>query len=236
MAGADIRITARWTANDSRRPGVSSCDADRDRRLPWRRSLRRTRRAIDSSLRLVDSCQCVIDGSERSADGHPLRANRQLQHAAGWLTEAAAQLQRAVHGLRDIANAAAHSPERAADAPGRLIDATARWLDGGARIAALSERLEDVSARLVDAVKAGVVSIDPSEPVRDSVEAASAWRLIPSCRSLKTLRAHVSCRNHYISVWCQQPHRIIVAEVATEIFRGRAPPARLDLRALIIAS
>jgi hypothetical protein len=224
MARAGIRITARSTANDSRRPGVSPREADCDRRLPWRRSLRRTRRAIDSSLRLLDSCQCVIDGSERSAAGRALHTNRQLRHAAGWLTEAVAQLQRAGHGLRDTADAAARSPERAADAPGRLIDATARWLDGAARIAALSDRLEDASGRLVDAVKIGVVSIDSSEQIRDSAEAASASRPIPSRRSLKTLHTYVSCRNHYISVSCQQPRRMIVAEAAIEISRGRAPP------------
>src|SRR3954468_20994600 len=103
------RSTLNTAANDSRRAD-RPCGPDRDRRLPWRRSLRRTRRAIDSSMRLLDSCRRVIDVSEQRAARRPLRTSREFQRVAGWITEAEARLQRAVCGLRNTADDAARAP------------------------------------------------------------------------------------------------------------------------------
>src|SRR3954451_19122274 len=115
MARAANRSTLEGAANESRRAHRASRRSDRDRPMPWRRSLRRTRRAIDSSMRLLGSSWRVVDVSERWAARRPLQTSRQLQRIACWLTEAEGQLQRAVHGLRDTADDAARSPERAAE-------------------------------------------------------------------------------------------------------------------------
>ena len=217
MARAGNRSMVEAAAKKTRRVDRRSCRSDRDRRLPWRRSLRRTRRAIDSSMRLLDSSRRVIDVSERSAARRPLRTSRQLQRAARWLTEAEARLQKGVHALRNTADDAARAPERAAAAPGQLIDAAARWLQSAAQIEALSERLEDASSRLIAAANIGAVCFDVAGDSRQT----AAPRLTISVPDRRVTPESARTR---ISIRRQRPRPAVFADAVRRVFRGRAPP------------
>jgi len=197
------------TANDSRRSGRRSSG-----RSGWRRSLGRTRRAIDSSLRLIDASTRAIDVAEQSAATCPIRANRRFQRVSFWLVDAGKHLQRAAHGLRDTANQVARAPEDAAEAPGRLIDATARWLDSAAQIGAVSGRLDEASVRLVDSVKAGDVSIALYELARN----------VPAWTALLKTSGICGGRDRAVSIRRPCQHHNQFTEAIRRTVRGRAPP------------
>jgi hypothetical protein len=223
MAGAGNRSTLEGTANGSRRADRASCRSDRDRRVTWRRSLRRTRRAIDSSRRLLDSSRRVIDASERFAARRPLRTSRQLQRVAGWLTAVEARLGRAVLALRSTTDDVARSPEHGAGAPGELIDAAARWLHSAAEMASLSERLDDASSRLLAAAKIGAVTFDL--PGLDDPRHASAPSRLITGRLLLDIRLpQASGRILLIVIRYRRSRRIAFADAGRPVFRGRAPP------------
>jgi hypothetical protein len=211
-------------AAEPRRAARRSCRSNRHRRLPWRRSLRRMRRAIDSSLQLVDSCRRVVEDSEQFGARRPIRTSRQLQRAAGWLCDAGARLGRAANSLRDTVNEADGSPEYAADVPAELILATAHWLQSAAEIDTLFDRLNEASSRLLAAAKIGAVTFDLPGLDNHSRPKAAAPRLITGRLLLEIRLPRESGRFRFISIRRQRVRPAAFAEAARRVFRGRAPP------------
>ena len=224
MERAHDRNAHKSAAKRSRRAGRRLCRSNRERRLPWRRSIRRTRRALDSSMRLIDASRRVIETSEQSGARRPLWTSRQLQRAAGWLCEAGARLQRASLALRNTVDEAERTPERALEAPWQLIDATARSLYSGMEIAALFDRLEDASGRLLAAATIGAVTFDLPGLDNDSRQKAAAPRLITGRLLLEIRLPEESGRIQLISIRRRRSRPIAFAETARRVFRGRAPP------------
>lgn len=226
MTRTTNRNTARAAADDSRRAGEASRGLSRKQWQPWRRSLRRTHRAIDSSMGLLDSSRRVIAASETFATKRPVRASREYQRVSSWLSRATAQLERAVRGLRDTVDDAARAPEGAAEVPGRLIDATARWIDSAARMAELSDRLDQASSELLDSARRGAISIDLSD---DQPERAEAFgnALAPFLTPSRSVQRTLTDGRHRIRFISARRMRFVcrtAAAAVRQVFRGRAPP------------
>lgn len=211
-------------AKRPRRAGRRACRSNREQRLPWRRSIRRTRRAIDSSMRLLDSSRRVIEASEQSGTQHPLRTSRQLQRAAGWLCQAEARLGRAFLALRTTVDEAERTPERALDAPWQLMDATIRSLASASEIAALFERLEQASGRLLAAAQIGAVTFDLPGLDHDSRQKPAAPRLITGQLLLEIRLPEESGGIRLTSIRRRRSRLLAFVETARRVFRGRAPP------------
>jgi hypothetical protein len=210
--------------NRSRHARRPSCPSNRQRRLPWRRSIRRTRRAIDSSRRLLDSSRRVINASEQTGVRRPLWTSRQLQRAAGWLCEAEARIGRAFLALRDTVDEASRTPEQALEAPWQLMDATVRSLSSAAEIFALFDRLDDASGQLLAAAKSGAVTFDLPGLKDDSHKKPAGPRLITGQLLLEIRLPQVSSGIRLISIRRRRLRPIAFAETARRVFRGRAPP------------
>jgi hypothetical protein len=220
VSGIAISSASQTNANHPRRAGVSSCGADRVRRLSWTRPFRRTRQAIDRSLRLIEESGRVIEAAERFAAHRPLRAAREYERVSGWLDEATAQLLYAVRALTVTTAKIALSPAQASDAPPLLLEAAVRWAGAAGKLAVLSNRLDDTFDIILDAV-AGGTPLDFSQLFRKPIVTAQVIRLrpVPERRLSSGDGAIYVIRDRR-----RRSVRITVAEAARRIFRGRAPP------------
>lgn len=223
MERADGSSALERPANGSR-ADRRSCRSGRNRRLPWRRSIRRTRRALDSSLRLLYSSRRVIEIAEQSGARRPLWTSRQLQRAAGWLCEANARLVRATLAMRDTVDDVELTPERAAEAPHQLIDATVRFLSNSSEIVALFNRLEEASGQLLASARIGAVTFDLPGLDDDSRHKPAAPRLITGQLLLEIRLPEPSGRIRLLFVRRRRSRPLAFTETARRVFRGRAPP------------
>lgn len=224
MANADSRPASGKNASKSRRAGVRSCGANRERRRAWLRPFRRTRRAIKSSFELI-TCACrAIEAVETLAVERPIRAARHLGIASGLMREADEQLDCAVRGMRKMMDRAAESPDVSLDAPGKLVGVGSDWIRATAELTAFSERLDEVSGWLLDSVRSGAIEIPIEEQTADAGKPVIPVRLIPPPLLPPDWFSYQS--NDVPSIPSRRPRSVrrTLVEAARRITRGRAPP------------
>jgi hypothetical protein len=92
-------------------------------------------------------------------------------------------------------------------------------------MAALGNRLDNASSMLLAAVTAGAVTFDLPRLNNDSRHTAATPRLITGCLLLDIRLPQESSCIRLMSMRRQRSRRVVFAEAARRVFRGRAPPA-----------